>query len=67
MAVSGIFYDREERRLRAVRGSAHPGWTLVTHNMEAGPHLCRRIMREWVPPDEVLAIDFTGLGERLAG
>ena len=62
--VSGIFYDRKTRRLRAVRGRPEPDWTLVTHNLEAGPHLCRRIMTEWVPSDELLAIDWSRVDGR---
>jgi hypothetical protein len=57
--MSGIFYDPRSRRLHAVQSSPEPGWTLVTHNLEAGMHHCRRIMREWLPQDEMFRVDWT--------
>ena len=63
--MSGIFYDPRARRLHAVRSSPDPGWTLVTHNLEAGPHHCRRIMREWLPQDEIFKVEWTINRDRL--
>ena len=62
--MSGIFYDRKARRLRAVRGRPEADWTLVTHNLEAGPHQCRRIMKEWLAADELSSVDWTGVDGR---
>lgn len=64
--MSGIFYDPRARRVYAVHGNPEPGWTLVTHNVNAGAHHCRRIMREWLPAHEVAAIDWSGLLRRPA-
>jgi len=64
--VSGIFYDPKGRRLRSVHGTPDVAWTLVTHNLNAGGHQCRRIMREWLPSDEIVRIDFTVHDERLS-
>ena len=57
--MSGIFYDPRSRRLHAVDSSPEPGWTLVTHNLDAGLHQCRRIMREWLPQDEIFRVDWS--------
>lgn len=57
--MSGIFYDPKGRRLRSVRGTPDAGWTLVTHNLNAGVHQCRRIMREWLPAEELTRVDWT--------
>ena len=62
--MSGIFYDPKGRRLRSVQGTADAEWTLVTHNLNAGGHQCRRIMREWLPADEIVNIDFSLGDER---
>lgn len=56
--VSGIFYDPVARRLHAVYSSPAAGWTLVTHNVNAGSHQCRRIMREWLSADELWQVDW---------
>ena len=64
--MSGIFYDPRARRLHAVRSSPEPGWTLVTHNLEAGRHQCRRIMCEWLPQDEIFQVDWNINRERLS-
>lgn len=63
--MSGIFYDPRSRRLHTVRTDPEPGWTLVTHNLDAGLHHCRRIMREWLPQDEVLLVEWSVDRERL--
>ena len=65
-AMSGIFYDPKGRRLRSVQSTPDAGWTLVTHNLNAGSHQCRRIMGEWLPSDEIGRIDFTIRDERLS-
>ena len=57
--MSGIFYDPRSRSLHAVQSSPEPGWTLVTHNLEAGLHQCRRIMREWLTQDEVFRVSWS--------
>jgi hypothetical protein len=59
--MSGIFYDPHRRRLHIVHGAADPRWTLVTHNVCAGIHQCRRIMREWLPSDELGEVDWSGI------
>ncbi|MEI2659847.1 MAG: hypothetical protein V9G11_07855 [Bifidobacterium adolescentis] len=64
--MSGIFYDPAERRLHAVQTDPEPGWTLVTHNLEASVHHCRRIMREWITTDEMFRIDWSIRRERLS-
>jgi hypothetical protein len=57
--MSGIFYDPKEHRLRAVRGTPQPDWAFVTHNLHAGTHQVRRILREWLPSEELAAIDWS--------
>jgi len=64
--MSGIFYDPSARRLHAVRSTPEPGWTLVTHNLDAGPHHCRRIMREWLPLEEMFRVEWIINRERLS-
>ena len=59
--MTGIFYDANRRRLCVVQGAADPAWTLVTHNLHAGPHQCRRIMREWLGLDELGQIDWSAV------
>ena len=59
--MSGIFYDPRSRRLRAVRGAPEPGWTLVTHNLNAGVYRCRRILGECLPGEEIRSIDWSGI------
>lgn len=54
----GIFYDSEQRRLLAVVGAPEPGWTLVTHDLSASAHHCRRIMREWLSLAELAEVDW---------
>jgi len=57
--MTGISYDPFSRRIRALRdGRPEPGWALITHNLQAAPHQCRRIMREWLSSEELGAIDF---------
>jgi len=56
--MAGIFYDPRERRLYAVDRTPDTAWTLVTHNADAGAHLCRRIMREWLPADDLAGVDW---------
>ena len=56
--MAGIFYDPRERRLYAVERTPDAAWTLVTHNADAGAHLCRRIMREWLPADDLAGVDW---------
>jgi hypothetical protein len=63
--MSGIFYDSQSRRLRKVREQqADPSWTLVTHNLDAGAHQCRRILKEWVSPEDLRTIDFSTSDQR---
>jgi hypothetical protein len=64
--MTGIFYDPTARRLHAVESNPEPGWTLVTHNLDASLHHCRRIMREWLPFDEFFSIDWRINRERLS-
>jgi hypothetical protein len=62
--MSGIFYDSATRRLYAVDEAPDPAWTLVTHNVNAGPHQCRRIMREWLSVEEIWNVDWLIQRER---
>lgn len=63
--MKGIFYDPAARRLHAVcSGAADPGWAFVTHDLEASDHRCRRILRELLPCDELLQIDFSRRAQR---
>lgn len=57
--MTGVFYDPRSRRLFRVRGAADPAWMLVTHNLEAGLHHCRRIMSEWLSADELVSVDWS--------
>jgi hypothetical protein len=57
----GIFYDRQGRALRVVIEASEPEWVLVTHDCTASPHLCRRIMGEWLSPEELASIDWSVL------
>ncbi len=59
--MSGIFYDPRQRRLRRVDGAADHGWMLVTHNLQASAHHCRRIMREWLAPEDLVMVDWSGV------
>ncbi len=64
--MSGIFYDPAGRRLHAVTAGPQPGWALVTHNLDATIHQCRRIMREWVSSEELFRVDWSIHRERLS-
>jgi hypothetical protein len=64
--MSGIFYDPTARRLHAIQGTPEPSWTLVTHNLQAGAHQCRRILREWLSADDIWKIDWEISRERLS-
>lgn len=67
-AMSGIFYDPASNRLRVVaRGAAHPLWTLVTHNMAANDHHCRRILGELMPAEAVRTVDLAHNERNAAG
>ena len=57
--MSGIFYDPNTRRLHKVKGAPDPSWALVTHNLDAGVHQCRRILREFVPLEELRSMDWS--------
>ncbi len=56
--MSGIYYDPAGRRLHLVLGAAEPAWPLVTDNLAAPAHRCRRILRGWLPPEEIDAIEW---------
>ena len=60
--MTGIFYDPARRRLHVVAGPPHPDWLFVTHDTGARPHQCRRIMRDWLPPEELCRVDWSGVG-----
>ncbi|MGE5596270.1 MAG: hypothetical protein ACM3S1_09570 [Hyphomicrobiales bacterium] len=64
--MSGIFYDPKARRMRAVNGTPQAEWAFVTHNLNAGVHQCRRIMREWLPSEELSRVDWSDIAERRA-
>ncbi len=59
--MRGIFYDSHERRVHRVQSAPHPGWVLVTHNLSAGVHQCRRIMQEWLGGEELFAVDWSAV------
>jgi hypothetical protein len=61
--MSGIFYDPAHRSLRRVHGAPDPEWLLVTHNVHAGVHACRRVLREWLGPEELVRLDWSALEE----
>ncbi|MEX2080151.1 MAG: hypothetical protein WEC33_00920 [Dehalococcoidia bacterium] len=60
--MSGIFYDPTGRRLHVVTGTPEPHWTFVTHDTRARVHHCRRIMREWLGPEDLFRVDFSAVG-----
>ena len=62
--MTGIFYDPRSRRLCGVHDRAEPGWRLVTHDLAASPHQCRRIMSEWLSPDDLRRVDWTTIPPR---
>jgi hypothetical protein len=57
--MSGIFYDPAGKNLRRVHGAPEPGWMLVTHNVHAGVHACRRILREWLATEDLVRMDWS--------
>ena len=59
--MQGIFYDRKGRRLHKVTGGGQPDWLLVTHNLDASAHHCRRAMAEWLSREELLALEWEAL------
>ncbi|MBK6320136.1 MAG: hypothetical protein IPI85_08085 [Dehalococcoidia bacterium] len=64
--MTGIFYDPKSRRLHAVVTCPESGWLLVTHNLDAGLYHCRRIMREWLSPEDLFLVEWTIDRERLS-
>jgi len=64
--MSGIFYDPSARCLRAMDADAPRDWPLVTHNLDASINLCRRILREWLSPEEVSHVDWSTLDRGIA-
>jgi hypothetical protein len=70
LQMSGIFYDPKSQKLRRVdeRPDGRPAadWQFVTHNVDAGLHQCRRIMREWLKPEELGHVEFTCPPEQLS-
>lgn len=60
--MKGIYYDRLRHTVHRVFGRAEPGWMLVTHDLGASVHHCRRILGEWLSPEELRAIDWSALG-----
>ena len=59
--MSGIFYDPASRRVHRVEGHPPASWSFVTHNLSAGVNQCRRIMREWLPTEELFVVDWSVL------
>lgn len=57
----GIFYDKQQRTLRVVTTTSEPEWVLVTHDRDAKPYLCRRIMGEWLTPEELATVDWSAV------
>jgi hypothetical protein len=64
--MTGIFYDPRTRKLHAVITRPEPGWMLVTHNLEAGLHHCRRIMQEWLTHEDLFGVEWVIHRERLS-
>lgn len=56
--MSGIFYDPANRRLHCVSDAPPPGWRLITHDLNASTHQCRRIMKEWLPSEELFSVQW---------
>jgi hypothetical protein len=65
--MSGIFYDAKARQLRLVEGTPKPEWVFVTHNLKASTNHCRRIMREWLAPQELWTVDWSAIEIPSAG
>lgn len=59
--MSGIFYDATAHRLVRVVGTPDPSWRLVTHDLSPGVNHCRRILREWLPSEELFRVDWSEL------
>ena len=64
--MSGIFYDPAAQRLLRVEREADPAWMLVTHDLDASEHRCRRILGEWLPFEALRRVDWSGLRLRAA-
>lgn len=56
--MSGIFYDPANRSLHHVSDAPQRGWRLITHDMNASTHQCRRIMREWLSTEDLNSIQW---------
>ena len=59
--MSGIFSIQSLESSAALTnpGGRRRRLQFVTHNVDAGLHQCRRIMREWVKPEELGPVEFT--------
>ena len=62
--MKGIFYDRAALRLYVVEGAPHPDWTLISHNLEATPNQCRRVLRELLTVEDLARVDWSGVHGR---
>jgi hypothetical protein len=57
--MSGIFYDAARRRVVRVVGTPDPSWKFVTHDLSPAVNHCRRILREWIPSEDLFLVDWT--------
>ncbi len=61
--MRGIYFDWSSRSVHRLNGDElRPGLTLITHDVHASLHHCRRILREWLGPEELRAVDWSGFG-----
>lgn len=59
--MTGVFYNPATRQLIRVTGKPERDWLLVTHDLNPGANQCRRILREWLSPDDLFRIDWSGI------
>jgi hypothetical protein len=59
--VKGIYLERAAYRLHVVEGTPPAEWTLISHNLEATPNQCRRVLREVLTLQELAAVDWSAV------
>ncbi|MFN0147538.1 MAG: hypothetical protein ACKVT1_13575 [Dehalococcoidia bacterium] len=64
--MRGIFYDRTALCLHLVEGVPHPDWTLISHNLDATPNQCRRVLRELLTIEDLARVNWSGVNQRRA-
>jgi hypothetical protein len=40
-------------------GTPDPSWKFVTHDLSPAVNHCRRILREWIPSEDLFLVDWT--------